>query len=467
MSRHIVIIGGGISGLSTAYYLLQAANQGRSSLKITLLESRQRFGGVIQTLREGPCSIEAGADAIEGGGSRGLDFLDLCRDLGLQDELVEAPPCFRRFFILRERKLIDVPDSIFSFSSFNPLDFFRRVPLNFFEKCRIFAEPWIPPQRDAADESIGHFIRRRFGKGFYDEVVSPLIRGVYMADPEALSVNAMFPRLKLMEQRFGSLGKAMLFQERVKGKPSGSFFTFRSGLEILSQALVRELNNCEIRTSSKVLRCEREQDWKILLENGETLRADAVCLAMTASDSATLLRVSAPELSRGLSGIRCDSVAAVNLIFKAEHVPARVPDFGFVVPADHRQNIFSSLKWLGKTADSKHICVRAFISGKECDRSDEVLEQKVLEVLRDSFALTALPSFISVMRYPEALPQYEAGHLERVAVLKKEINNHGGLFLTGNGFDGFGIGACICQARVAAQKMASFLSVLVVGAEIR
>jgi len=446
--RHAVIVGGGISGLSTAFFLSQRASKEHLPLKITVLEASDRFGGVLRTLSHGGWVMEAGADAFYSGQN---DAADLCRALGLQEELVEAAPCFRRFFILKNKKYFSVPGLSRSF--FDTTRSFASFPVSFSAKYRMLLEPFIPRRKEAGDESFASFICRRLGHGFYEEIAKPLIRGVYMVDPERLSLGAMFPRFHQAERDHGSLAGSFLSRrDQGEKKNSGEFLTLKNGLEGLVRALVSQLGSCDLRRSSVVKQCAFDKKWKVLLEGGEKICADALCLAMGSSDASQLLSGVAPELSRELSGIRYDSIAAVNFIFRSDDKPVRDLGCGFLVPFAGEGHPFSSLKWLGKTADGKHLLVRAFISEAMLPgvfhENDEMLGQKIRISLQKIFGMQANPEFISVERYPRALPQYETGHLERVARIEEKIRRHPGLHLAGNGLTGFGITDCIRRARI-------------------
>lgn len=443
---HAVIVGGGISGLSTAYFLSQKASQEHRPLKITLLEASNRFGGILHTLTRGNLRTEAAADAFYAG----YDVVDLCRELGIEEDLREAAPCFRRFFGLDDRKIFPIPG--FSGSFFDAFRVLRSPRLSLFTKCRMLQEPFIPSRKEKGDESCASFFCRRLGRGFYQEIARPLIRGVYMMDPERLSLEAVFPQWLQAEQIYGSLMSAFLKKNNKKKNPE-AFLTLRQGVEGLIQAFVRNLKNCKLRKTTTVRQCAYNQGWDISLENGDFLHADIVCLAMNACDSSKLLSVSVPELSRALSTLHYDSMMTVNLIYRSEDVPSRRFDPGFLVPMDGKPYPFSSLKWLGMSEDGKYLIMRAFLSQTMmpaffCD-SDEVLMRKTRAFLTDYFGIQANPLLFDVERYPKVLPQYEIGHFERVAQIEKKCLQYPGLFLSGNGFRGFGITDCVRRAKTA------------------
>ncbi|MFA5159914.1 MAG: protoporphyrinogen oxidase, partial [Candidatus Omnitrophota bacterium] len=177
LGRHAVIVGGGISGLSTAFFLSRRIAREHLPLRITVLEASDRFGGVLRTLMHEGFRIEAGADAFYTGQN---DAMDLCRELGLQEYVVKAPPCFQRFFSLKNKKPFLVPGLPGSF--FDVIRLLNSPQLSFFAKCRMFCEPFVPRRKEEGDESFASFVRRRLGQAFYQKIAKPLVRGVYMMD---------------------------------------------------------------------------------------------------------------------------------------------------------------------------------------------------------------------------------------------------------------------------------------------
>lgn len=454
----VAIVGGGISGLSTAYELSRAALQDRLPLRILLLEAGTRWGGVIRTGRHGPFVMEGAADAFYGGGARGREAVEFCRSLGVAEELVEVSPSFRNFFILKNKKPIPFPARL---NPFDPTSFFSSSLLSFSAKARLLAEFWIPRPRekDPGDESAGQFIRRRLGAAFYREAVRPLIRGVYMADPDDLSLRAAFPGLWKKEKTHGSMTRAAVAELFKKEDPGGArFFNFENGLESLIRALVRALSFCELRTSAPVRRLGKDGSAHCLfLENGEILRADKIGLAMTAPDAASLLRDVDTALSRDLAEIPYDSALTFNFIFKEEDLPPGIPGPGFFVPAQGEVYPFSSLKGFEPVPGGKFRRLRVFISEAMLpgvfSEEDGKVEKKILRALRELFGICAAPDCVKAERYLKALPRYGVGHDQRIAGIEAGLRRNPGLFLTGNGFRGFGITDCIHAAKLTARAL--------------
>jgi oxygen-dependent protoporphyrinogen oxidase len=270
-------------------------------------------------------------------------------------------------------------------------------------------------------------------------------------------MDAMFFRFQEAEKVHGSLTRFWIDKKNKKAKNPAEFFTLRGGLEMGTEALVRELRSCDLRLSAPVSACAQGSGWKILLEHGETLQADMLCLAMNAGAASGLLARAAPDISRELSSIRHDSIMVVNIVYRCEDVPKQGLSFGFLVPAAGERCPFSSLKWLGKTEDGKNLLLRAFISRALMpgifEEDDKIIKKNILTFLRECFGVEAAPRFISVEHYPQALPQYEMGHLERVVRIEKMTRQTPGLYLAGNGFRGFGITDCVHYAKSMVQSM--------------
>ncbi|HOW88192.1 MAG TPA: protoporphyrinogen oxidase [Candidatus Omnitrophota bacterium] len=448
---HAVIVGGGISGLTAAYFLRQKALRENFPVKITLLESSDRFGGALQTIAYEDFWMETAADAFDAGHR---DVLDLCGELGLGSELLEASPAFRRFSMFKGERIfsaLDFPDSFHE-----AISFLKNAPLSLPTKCRMLREPFVSRKKEEKDESFADLICRRLGAGFVREFAGPLARGIYMAGPQHLSVKAVFPRLVEAERSYGSLTASWRGRGGEKKEKNPGFFAFRNGFEVWVKKLAQELRPCELRLSTPVRSCFYDAGWKILLQTGETLQADLLCLAVKAWESARLLEEASPELSRELSGIFYDSIITVPMVYRSENIPAQLADPKFLIPAPGEKSPFCSLKCLGGSADGKYRLFRVFISKtllpEVFDYDDEVIREKILCFFKKTGHVRTPPEFVRVERYPRALPRYEPGHLERVARVEEKTRRHRGLYLAGNGFFGFGITDCVRRAKHIARN---------------
>ena len=445
--RHVVIVGGGISGLSTAYFLSRRASDEKIPLRITMIEASGRFGGVLQTLCGKDFHMEAGADAFDG---KDPVLLDLCKTFGLQDELLPCESTLKRVFISRKR---DLQPLDLSFS--DPGIVLKGAGLSFVARARLFCEFLMPSRKEGPDESSASFIRRRFGSNVLDVWGEPLIRGILMGEAEKLSLSEYFPHWQKMEREQGSVGRAIL--GRKKQASNGNFFTLRGGLDRLVPALLKELGNVYFMTPARAAALKKEKTWEVCLQDGRRVSADMVCLALPAPEASKILAESAAPLAVELAKIRYDSVAAVNMVFRREEIPRNFPQQGFIVPSREKKWPFACLKVIGKTEDGAWVKLRAFVSGTfQSDvygQENEWVQRTVLQCLADEWGIQALPSWISTECYPQALPQYETGHAERMTGIEKLLENYSGLFLTGNGYHGFGISECVRGARDLAARI--------------
>jgi len=439
--RHVVIVGGGISGLSAAYFLSRRASDEKISLRITLLEASGRFGGVLQTLRGKDFHMEAGADAFDG---KDPVLLDLCKTFGIRDELLPCESTLKRAFISCKKDL-----QPFDLSFADPAIVLRGPGLGLGARARLFCEFLTPSRKEDFDESIASFIRRRFGSDVLDVWGEPLIRGILMGEAEKLSLSEYFPHWQKMEREYGSVGRAIL--GRKKQAFGGNFFTLRGGLDRLVPAFLKELGSVNFMTPARVATLKKEKTWEVCLQDGRRVSADIVCLALPAPETSKILAEFVPLLAAELARIRYDSVAAVNMVFRREEIPGNFPQQGFIVPAREEKWPFASLKVIGKTEDGAWVKLRAFVSGTfQSDvygREHEWVQRNVLQCLADEWGIKILPAGISTEIYPQALPQYEIGHAGRISEIEKLLGNYPGLFLTGNGYHGFGISECVRGAR--------------------
>lgn len=461
----VIVVGGGISGLATAHRLTELGRERGLPLAVTLLESQHRFGGAIATqMREG-CLLESGPDAFI---SEKPWALELCRRLGLQHEIIETRPAFRRSFIVRRGRLVEVPEGLYLMAPSRLRPFLGTPLVSWPAKVRMAGECFIPPRRQAGDESVGSFVRRRFGQEALERIGQPMIGGIYTANPERLSIQATLPQFPEMERRHGSVLKALRRQRRQRRDASAQasgpryslFVSLRSGLGTLVQELIQRIPEVRLRHSTRVARIAREQGWMVTLDDGQALEADALCLALPAQQAAALLAPCVPTAARLLEEIPYESVATVHLAFRREEIPHPVNGFGFVVPAVERRRLvgctFASIKFPDRAPDSL-VLLRAFVGGA-LHRSvfgldDAAMERMVREELRELLGIQAAPSFTAIHRHPQAMPQYQVGHLDRVAAIEEEIACHPGLYLTGNGYRGIGLPDCIHQAEQTAERM--------------
>lgn len=467
MPRRVLVIGGGISGLATAHRLAELSRSRELGLSITLLEARERLGGTIETQRRGGFLLEAGPDAFL---AEKPWATELCQRLGIADQLIETQPAYRRSFIVRQGRLMPVPAGWFLLAPARWQTLFEATMLSWPGRLRMALEPLIPPRRHEADESLGAFVRRRFGREALERIGQPMIGGIYTADPDRLSLQATMPRFAEMERSHGSVLRALRsraqYAERATAAASGPryqlFVTLRGGMQTLIEALERRMPEVSLRRRALVTRIDA--GWTVTLQGGETLAAEALCLALPAQAAAGVVDRAAPSLAKDLAGIPYESVATVHMAFRVADVPRPLDGFGFVAPAVERRKLigctFTSMKFPGRAPDAA-VLLRAFVGGAlhrpMFDLDDGAMIRMVRGELRDLLGIHAEPMFSAVHRFRQAMPQYHVGHLKRLEAIDVKLARHPGLFVTGNGYRGIGIPDCVHQGERVAERMVEYL----------
>ena len=463
--KRIIIVGGGISGLTVAYRLSELSRNEELPLEIIVLEASSRLGGVIDSQRRDGFLLEGGPDSFI---SEKRAALNLSKRLGIEDEIIQTCESHRQSFVVRDGRLVPVPKGFYLIAPMRLANFFGSRLLSWAGKLRMAAEAFVPARRNASDESVASFVRRRFGREALERIGQPMVSGIYSADPERLSIQATFPKFQEMEQQYGSiLGafRARGKRDHAAGKASGPryslFLSFRNGMRTLVEALIRRMPDVTFRCHACVREVRLEgTPARITMESGEALDADVVCLALSAPQAAALTRPIAENLSDLLNQIPYESVATVNVAFSARDVPDQHLGFGFVVPKIENRAIvgctFSSVKFGGR-APRGFVLLRVFVGGalhrNVIELDDQTLTQTVLSDLKSLLRFCAKPYSVSIRRFPRSMPQYQVGHLARVAAIEKELMRYPNLFLTGNAYRGIGIPDCIEQAEKTAEKM--------------
>ncbi|WP_164103557.1 protoporphyrinogen oxidase [Candidatus Laterigemmans baculatus] len=473
-SLRLAVIGGGLSGLAAAYYLHRAVPEA----ELLVLEAEDHTGGVIATERRDGWLIEHGADCFS---TNPPDALQLCRDLGVEGDLIEPEPRGRRAMISRGKRLVPVPEGFVLMRPTRMGAVLRTPLLSWRGKCRLLGERFVKPRRDDADESLASFVRRRFGREVLDRLVQPLVAGIYTADAEQLSMQATMPQFVKMEREHGSLIAATLASRRDEaaslerassGARYGQFRVFPEGMGRLFEELMGSLPPEAIQFNAPLKSLARESDgrWRLRIEGRDELMVDGVLLAVSAPVAASLLDASGSRSADGapLARIAADELAAIPYASSAVVVLgvetskiARLPDaFGFVVPAVDRRRIlagsFASHKFPGRTPPGRTL-IRVFIGGA---LQPELLEQddaRLIEIAREELGelvgLSGEPELSIVRRWTRAMPQYHVGHRQRVERIEAELEKLPGLEIAGNALHGVGIAPVVGTARRAAERL--------------
>lgn len=448
-----VVVGGGIAGLAAAYELRQ------QGVGVQLLEAAPRLGGVIVTERVDGWVIDGGPDALL---VHKPAAVDLCRDVGLGDRLVPTllP---RTAYVLREGRLCPLAEG--SFLGF-PVSFTALATSSLFTwagKLRMACEIGIP-RGGGDDESIAAFVRRRFGEEAADYLADPLLAGIHAGDAERLSLAALFPQLRDAERRAGSVLRS-LRALRVRPSPRGAFVSLPGGVGELVQAVAAALGPGTIRLSSRVTAVRRAGTFAIETESG-TLTARALILCVPAWAAAGLLRGVDATLARLCEAVPYASTATVALGYRRDQIRHPLNGTGFVVPRVERSPLLAATwvtsKWPGRAPDGCAL-VRGFLGGgrdpQRLEQSDDALIAAATEALAEVLDIDGDPLLTRLYRFPRQSPQYEVGHLQRVAAIEERTAGIPGLFFTGSGFRAIGIPDCIADARAAAARAAEALGV--------
>jgi oxygen-dependent protoporphyrinogen oxidase len=449
----VVIVGGGIAGLSAAWELVQRGH------RPVVLEATSRPGGVIRTEVVDGFVIDAGPDALL---VQKPAALNLCREIGLGDRLFPTLTP-RTAFVLRGGRLVPLPEaSVLGIpTSVRP---FMTTPLfSWPGKLRMALEIAIPPRRDHVDESIASFIGRRFGQEAVTYLAEPLLAGIHAGDVNRLSMHASFPRFVEAEQTRGSVLRA-LTSMRTASSPQGAFMSLPGGIEELVRALIVRFPAGTIRCDSPAAAIEGHGPYSVTLQSKETLEARAIVLAAPAWTGSTIVQTIDPELARLIGEVRYVSSATIAIALHRDQVRHPLQGSGFVVPRIERRVLMAgswvSSKWPNR-APAGSVLLRGFVGGAYdpgvLERSDRQITDAVFSELASLLNISGRPLLTRVYRWNRANPQHEVGHLERLAEIDRRLATHPGLYVTGSGFRGTGIPDCIAHGRAMGATAAAFL----------
>jgi len=442
----MVIVGGGISGLSAAYYLAKA---GVSS---TLIEKRARLGGVIETERIDGCLVEGGPDSFL---SAKPWAMDLIRELGLESEVIGSNDTLRKTFIRKRGRMIEMPDGVQFLVPTRIAPILTTSLLSWTTKVRMALEylrrPAASPRRDC---SVSEFVVDHYGQEVVDYLAEPLLAGVYGGAPEALSVSSVLPRFVELESKYGSLSKGALAERSRAGVQAQSIFrTLKGGLGSLVDALSRSIEPRVKIVHGEVEAMERTPGGYRLRVSGDWIDSSLVALACESHAAARLTRAMDPALAESLAGIGYTSSTVIALGFEPASFAKPPQGFGFLVPRRERRRLvactFMGTKFPFRAAENR-ILLRCFIGGTSDDRS---LLPAVLDELREMTGLTGAPLFSRVYRWPQSMAQYTVGHQARVAAIETRLRDNAGLHLLGNAYYGVGIPDCVRMGKQLAERL--------------
>jgi oxygen-dependent protoporphyrinogen oxidase len=458
----IVIIGGGITGLAAAYHLQQQARAAGMALRCTVVERDARLGGKIVTEYPGG----TGAFVVEGGPdsfvARKPWAMELVRELGLGGDVIGANHARHATYVLRHGRLTPLPAGLGMIAPTQWLPFLRSPLFSPWGKLRMALEQVIPARRSDEDETLAHFVRRRFGQEALDLLGEPLLAAIHSGVAEQQSMLATFPNFRAMEREHGSVTRAARRQAakaRQNGTQSAAFVSLRGGIGALVDALVARLEG-ELLAGRAAVALDPDDHaggYRVHLDDGRSLRADALIVTTPAYAAADLVEPLHAELAHTLREIPYVSTGTITLAYRRSEVGTPLDGFGVVIPRGEGRRInactMSSLKFPHRAPDD-YLLVRVFVGGTNrpdlLHLDDDALCEVVREELRDLLGITAAPAWSRVYRWWNANPQYNLGHMERVERIAALCPP--GLFLSGSAYRGVGIPDCVRQAREAAEQ---------------
>ena len=459
------MVGGGISGLAAAYRVTELCPQA----ELVVFEAGLRVGGVLHTIHEAGFQVEQSADNFITTVPWGVE---LCRRLGMADELIQTNPAFRHTFVVRRGRLHKLPDGFLMMAPTRLWPMAVTRLLSPWGKLRAAWEYVIPPRQEDGDESMAQFVRRRLGREVFERLVEPLVSAVYAADMEKLSLEATLWQFRDMERKYGSLIRAMRARQKAQppGQPADSgaryslFVTPRRGLSSLIETLARRLPARSIRLGAKVQRLDRTPggDWLLWAagvdQNPE--RFHAVILATPSHVASGLLKNLDPGLSADLASIEHSGTAIVSVAFARQQVAHPLDGMGVVVPAIERSPIlacsFSSQKYAHRAPEG-YVLLRVFVGGARrpdlAVMDDEPLCALVLGELSRLLGIRGQPVYTNVAHWPGTMPQYHVGHKDLVGRIEAAARRLPRFALAGNAYRGVGIPHCIYSGQQAAEQV--------------
>ena len=458
--KRIAIIGGGISGLSAAFELEQQRSVG-AELEYVLYEASPRLGGVLRTEMIGGCLVEAGPDSFV---TEKPWAADLCRTLGLGDQLIGSNDADRKTYILTRGRLVEMPDGLMFMVPTKILPTGLSPLFSWKTKLRMTQELFHPPRAVDHDESVADFVQRHYGREMVDRLADPLLSGVYGGESASLSVRAVLPRFAEMERTHGSLGRAMLAAR--KKMPKGSrktapplFTSLKQGMQHMAEAVVAKLTPSFLLTNTPVQAVQRTDEGWVVSAGMQSDQFDAVVIALPGRAAANALQMASHDLAAELGAVEYSSSITVGLGYDAEARHSLPPGFGFLVPRSEGKRLLAATfvhnKFPHRAPDDRAL-LRCFFAGSNAENVWPLSDDQIIGIVRNELqqiiGLRAAPLFARVYKWKSAMAQYSVGHLERLERIERLRQQLPGLALAGNAFKGIGVPDCVRSGREAAKQ---------------
>jgi oxygen-dependent protoporphyrinogen oxidase len=462
--NRVAIIGGGTSGLSAAYYVDRQKRAGHE-IEYVVYEQAPQMGGVLRSERVDGCLLDAGPDSFL---TEKPWAFALCRDLGLEDQIIGSNDAQRKTFIVVHNRLLEMPDGLLFMVPTKLLPTVLTPLFSWSAKLRMAREFCFRPRAGAGDESVAALVNRHFGAEMVDRLADPLLSGIYGADSEVLSARTVLPRFVDMEERYGSLCRGMLAAQRrmaavTQGKPKPPLFSsLKNGMQQLADAVLARLEPGTLRTDAEVSRLSRVGcEWEVISRDTRE-RYDAVIIATPAHTASRLLAEVDADLAGELGGISYSSSVTVSLIYERKGLNGRDYGFGFLVPRSEGRRVraatFVHNKFPHRAPDDRGI-VRSALGGLRDEAALQMNDEEILATVRRELleiaGITAEPRTARIYRWRRAMAQPSPGHLERLTRIENRILQLPGLALAGNYFRGIGVPDAVRTGHEAANRISN------------
>jgi protoporphyrinogen/coproporphyrinogen III oxidase len=456
----IAIVGGGISGLAAAYAIEQRRYAG-ANVDYVLYEASPRLGGVLRTEHIDGCVVEAGPDSFL---TEKPWATDLCREIGLGDQLIGSNDADRKTYILARGRLVGMPDGLMFMVPTKILPTFFSPLFSWKTKLRMTQELLHRPRAVEHDESVAAFVERHYGKEMVDRLADPLLSGIYGGEAADLGVRAVLPRFVEMERTQGSLGRAMLAARKKitaeSGKPAPPLFTsLKNGMQTLANTVVSRLTPTTVLTNAAVQAIQPEAGRWVVSAGLLSDHFDGVIVALPAPAAAQVLRIASPELAAELAAIQYTSSITVGLGYDRDVRQSLPPGFGFLVPRSEGRQLLAATFIHNKfphRAPEGRALLRCFFAGTNAEKVWTLLDEQIVGIVRNELQLIlgmrAEPLFARVYKWKSAMAQYGVGHLDRLDRIERLREELPGLALAGNAYRGIGIPDCIRSGRDTAKQ---------------
>ena len=461
----VVIVGGGITGLSAAWTLQ------KRGVPYVLLEQSGRWGGKIQTEYvdgdgDTPFVIESGPDSFL---TQKPWALQLALEIGLQDRLLGTNDHLRQTYVLNKGKLTPLPDGVVLIVPTKFAPFVTSPLMSLAGKLRLAQELFLPAREDDADESLADFVRRRLGDEVLDKLAEPLLAGIYNTEAEKQSLLATFPRFRELEKKYGSLTRGMIAArqaDKPMNKPKyATFVSFKTGMRELVEGLLTRLDgDLRLNVGVQSIMPNGDDTYTLSLSDNSQLKTDHTILTTPAYITARLLGSVCDIAAKMLADIRYVSTGTVSLAFKRADIAHPLRGFGVVIPRSEKRPI-NAITWTSTKfyyrAPEGYALLRVFFGGSRSAQSFDLRDADLLEMVRSELraimGIEAAPHFTRIHRWNEANPQYDVGHLDRVNTLEAALP--AGIHVSGSAYRGIGIPDCVHQGQQTASKVAGLVRV--------